>query len=80
MLGLPRPKLPTCYSGRNPSNKPPEPLRVSYERSAASGSPQSFVIHSGLGIEFEVFAELREAASEELTQLGRRLGILFESL
>jgi len=53
---------------------------VSYERSAASGSHQSFVINSVLGIEFEVFAELREAASEELTQLGRRRGILFENL
>jgi len=53
---------------------------VSSERSAASGSQQSFVIRSGLGIEFEVFAEPREAASEELTQLGRRWGILFENL
>jgi hypothetical protein len=40
---------------------------VSYERSAASGSHQCFVFHSLLGMEFEVFAELREAASEELT-------------
>ena len=53
---------------------------VSHERSAALGSRQSFVIHSLLGMEFEVFAELREAASEELTQLGRRWGILFENL
>ena len=55
-------------------------LTVSHERSAASGSRQSFVIHSELGIECELFAEFREATSEELTQLGRRWGILFEKL